>query len=111
MAVETLTLTVQLPPAASEGIATPRLVEPEVAPVIVAPTQVFDRFGVAATVRFTGNGSVTAIVVAAAEFGFMIVSVNVEVPGATIGFGLNALVMVKGNRIDTFADAGPSRLK
>jgi hypothetical protein len=110
MAVDTFTLMVQLPPAAREAFVTLRLVEFAVAPVTVPP-QVFTKFGVAATTRLAGKASVKATPVAVDAFAFMIVNVKVEVPGATIGFGLNALLSVKGNNNVTFGDAGPSRLK
>jgi hypothetical protein len=88
------------------------LVELGTAPVTVVPaTQVVARPGLAATTRFAGNVSLNAIVVAAAEFGFVMVKVSVDVPGATIVLGVKDLLSIKGNRITTVADAGASRLK
>lgn len=110
MPVDTLTLMLQLAPAARETAETPMLLEFATAPVTVPP-QVFTRPGVAATTRLAGKGSVKATAVALAAFIFVIVSFKTEVPGATIVLGVKALVSIKGNRITTVADAGASRLK
>ena len=111
ISVWTFRLTKQLAPAARLGIVMPTAVEPAEAPTIKGPGQLVVRPGAAATARPAGRVSLNAIPVAAAEFGFETVNVRVELPGAKIGFGLNAFDRFRGNKMVTLADAGPSRLK
>jgi hypothetical protein len=112
ISVWTFRLRVQLAPAARLGIVMLTEVEPAEAPATVVPAgQLVVRPGAAATARPAGRVSLNAIPVAAAEFGFETVNVRVELPGAKIGFGLNAFDRFRGNKMVTLADAGPSRLK
>jgi hypothetical protein len=87
-----------IPPPPIAGIATLRLVEPAVAPVIRVPAgQLFVKLGVAATARLAGKVSLKATFVADAAFTVETINVRVESPGATISTGLNCFAKLIGN--------------
>jgi len=88
-------------PAASATLAAP-------ATAVTVPPQVVVAFGVAAIVRFAGNGSVNPTPVSATEPAarFWIPIVIVEVPPGTIEVGENVLVIETGGATVKVAVAG-----
>jgi len=97
--VETSTLKMQLAPAPSVGAEKLRLVEPGLMPPRFVPLGQSGptvTFGEVATANPAGSESLNAMFVAPVTFGFVMVKVRVDVPGTTMAFGLNSLLMEIG---------------